>query len=156
MVRVLVQVDTHSSAAEQQDIHRCLVELGTGEVQIFEQDPGIGGAIESVFWTVIIVAPLSTYLTTLAQKAAEDSYPVLKQGAYVALKRAIESIRDLRTKNRGPNGHYLLRDSITDLPVILDADLPDTAYEALSRLDLSGMRGRYVKYNRDLSEWQIL
>jgi hypothetical protein len=98
---------------------------------------------EQFSWLVIAALPLSSFLTTLGAKLAEDSYKELRQ-------------LTLRVLGRAPSSNpstLVLEDQDNGTQVILEPDLPDDGYRALLATDLTGYTGGRVRYDRRRGRW---
>jgi hypothetical protein len=91
---------------------------------------------------VTLAAPIATFFTTLAAKAADDAYP--------AIKRWVKSVWNAR---RGRDGSIVLRDPDGSY-LILGTRIPDEAIEALAHLDWSRKLGQYLIWDEGRGEWQ--
>jgi hypothetical protein len=98
---------------------------------------------EELNWLVIAAIPLSSFLTTLGTKLAEDSYKELRQLAHRVFGRAPAS----------KPSTLVLEDQDTGTQVLLEADLDDTGYRALLKTDLAGLSGERVRYDRTQERW---
>ena len=98
---------------------------------------------EDFGWLVIAALPLSSFLTSLSAKLAEDSYKELRRLAG-------------RVFGRGGASKPLtlvLEDRDTGTQVVLEPDLPDDGYRALLSADLTCHAGAKVRYDRDHGRW---
>jgi hypothetical protein len=97
-------------------------------------------------WVVMVSVPLTAFLTAFAAEAGKD--------AYKGLKRLVRTIWDKRTKTSGPSGSFTIIDIKSGIWVLLDPDIPDDAYSALSELDLDSLQGSGVlKYDKNQEGW---
>lgn len=104
-------------------------------------------------WLVLATLPLHAFLSGLGSAAAQDVAKGLKHlvGRVVGAKRPSASSQQV----------LVLQDAATRLQVVLEADLPAEAYQALVALDLSAFHQGPVHYDRkggrwrsELDEWQ--
>jgi hypothetical protein len=98
---------------------------------------------EELSWLVIAALPLSSFLTTLGSKLAEDSYKELRQLAHRVLKRAPAPKRST----------LVLEDRDSGTQVVLDLDLPDVGYRTLLTADFAGHRGKIMRFDRIGRGW---
>ncbi|MGQ0717771.1 MAG: hypothetical protein ACT4NP_10750 [Pseudonocardiales bacterium] len=92
--------------------------------------------------------PLHAFLSGLGSTAAQDVARGLKRlaGRLVGTKRKTASSAQV----------LVLQDAVTRLQVVLEADLPAEAYQALVALDLSAFRQGPVHYDRQRGRWAIV
>jgi len=98
---------------------------------------------EELNWLVIAAIPLSSFLTTVGTKLAEDSYKELRQLAHRVFKRVPAS----------KPSTLVLEDQDTGTQVLLEADLDDKGYRALLETDLAELGGERVRYDRARERW---
>ncbi len=156
MVRVIVQLDTRASSDDERGVLAAFWSTGVKDIEVFRKNPPIGGMTSGHIWTLVILVPLATFLNQLAKNAADDAYPILKKGAHLGIKHLIATIREVRGLTQERWGYYALVDTVTGLSIYLPPDLPDKAYYSLSRLDLSSIRGRSLRYDFTSGQWQAL
>lgn len=97
-------------------------------------------------WIVMVSAPLTAFLTAFAAAAGKESYE--------GLKKLVRTIWAKRTKTSGPSGSFTIVDSKSGVWVLLDPDIPDDAYSALTKLDFDSLQGPGVlKYDKDEKRW---
>ncbi len=97
--------------------------------------------------------PLHAFLSGLGSATAQD----VAQG----LKRLVGRVVGAKHKSASSPQVLVLQDAVTRLQIVLEADLPAEAYQALVALDLSAFRQGPVHYDRqggrwrsELDEWQ--
>jgi hypothetical protein len=102
-------------------------------------------SLEQLQWLVLAALPLHAFLSELGSAAAQDAAQCLKRlvGRVVGTKRATASSEQV----------LVLQDAVTRLQVVLEADLPLEAYQALVALDLSVFRQGPVHYDRQRGKW---
>jgi hypothetical protein len=98
---------------------------------------------EELSWLVIAALPLSSFLTTLGAKLADDSYKELRRLTRRVLTRAPAAAPST----------LVLEDRDSGTQVVLEPDLPDDGYRALLATDLTGHTGGRVRYDRDGGRW---
>lgn len=144
-----ILVSAEFSAAEEQEIVEAFRALDVA-VRI-RMVPARRG-LEQLQWLVLAALPLHAFLSGLGSAAAQDVAQALKRLVGV-----------LSAKNRTESSAQVLvlQDVATQLRVVLEADLPAEAYQALVALDLSAFRQGPVHYDRhqrrwrsELDEWQ--
>ena len=122
------------------------------EIEAAFRDAGLSAAVRRVparrgpaelGWLVIATIPLSSFLTTLTAKLAEDSYKGLRQLTRRVLSRAAAPA----------TGTLVLEDRGTGTQVVLEADLPDDAYRALLASGLTGTADVTMRYDRSRQRW---
>lgn len=102
--------------------------------------------LEQLQWLVLATLPLHALLSGLGSAAAQD----LAQG----LKRLVGRVLGARDKTGIAPQVLVLQDAETRLQVVLEADLPAEAYQALIALDLSAFRQGPVHYDRQRGKWR--
>lgn len=97
-------------------------------------------------WLVLTTLPLHAFLSGLGSAAAQDVAKGLKRlaGRVIGAKRKTASSEQV----------LVLQDAVTRLQVVLEADLPVEAYQALVTLDLSAFRQGPVHYDRQRGRWR--
>jgi hypothetical protein len=98
---------------------------------------------EELNWLVIAAIPLSSFLTTMGTKLAEDSYKELRQLARRVFGKAPAS----------KPSPLVLEDQDTGTQVVLEPDLPEVGYRALLETDLAGYSGDTVRYDPAQERW---
>ena len=96
--------------------------------------------LDQLHWLVLAALPLRAFLGGLGSAAAQDVAHGLKRlvGRVVGAKHTTESSEQV----------LVLQDAATQLRVVLEADLPAEAYQALVALDLSAFGQGPVHYDR--------
>ncbi|MGH3828946.1 MAG: hypothetical protein ACRDRS_00620 [Pseudonocardiaceae bacterium] len=102
--------------------------------------------LDQLPWLVLATLPLHAFLERLGSVAAED----LTQG----LKRLVGRVAGTKRKTASSAEVLVLRDAVTRLEVVLEADLPARAYQELVALDLSAFEQGPVHYDRHRDEWR--
>jgi len=102
--------------------------------------------LEQLQWLVLATLPLHALLSGLGSAAAQD----LAQG----LKRLVGRVLGAQDKTGIAPQVLVLQDAETRLQVVLEADLPAEAYQALVALDLSAFRQGPVHYDRQRGKWR--
>ncbi|MGH3769901.1 MAG: hypothetical protein ACRDRW_00630 [Pseudonocardiaceae bacterium] len=102
--------------------------------------------LEQLQWLVLATLPLHALLSGLGSAAAADLAQGLKHlaGRVVGAKGPTASSAEV----------LVLQDSATRLQVVLEADLPTVAYQALVALDLSAFGQGPVHYDRQRGQWR--
>jgi hypothetical protein len=102
--------------------------------------------LEQLHWLVLATLPLHALLSGLGSAAAQDVAQCLKclVGRVVGAKHETASSEQV----------LVLQDSATRLQLVLEADLPAEAYQALVALDLSVFQHGPVHYDRQRGTWR--
>ena len=102
--------------------------------------------LEQLHWLVLAALPLHAFLSGLGSAAAQDVAQGLKRlvGRVVGAKRVMASSAQV----------LVLQDAATRLQVVLEADLPVEAHQALVALDLSAFQQGPVHYDRQCGRWR--
>jgi hypothetical protein len=102
----------------------------------------VGLGIDPTAWviSVTLAAPIATFFTTFASKAAEDAYAPVKQW-----------VHDLWAARRGA-GSVVLQDFLGST-LVLSSALPEAALDALRDLDWAEVSGQYLVWSEDKNEW---
>ena len=103
-------------------------------------------ALEQLHWLVLAALPLHAFLSGLGSAAAQDVAQGLTRlvGRMVGAKRPTASSPQV----------LVLQDAATRLQIVLEADLPTDAYQALVALDLSAFQHGPVHYDRQRGRWR--
>ncbi len=101
--------------------------------------------MQELYWLVLATLPLQGFLSSLGEVVAED---VSRR-----LKRLIGRVLEARTPRTSDAAPLVLQDAETGLQVVLEADLPPEAYQALPALDLSEFEHGPLRYDRQRREW---
>ncbi|MGH3916045.1 MAG: hypothetical protein ACRDTC_21945 [Pseudonocardiaceae bacterium] len=138
-----VLITAEVSAEEEQAIVGAFRALGVA-VRIRQVSTRRG--LEQLHWLVLAALPLHAFLSGLGSAAAEDVVHGIKRlvGRVLGGKRATASAGQV----------LVLQDAETRLQVVLEADLPVEAYQALVALDLSAFRQGPVHYDRQRGRWR--
>lgn len=102
--------------------------------------------LEQLHWLVLATLPLHAFLSGLGSAAAQD---VAK-----GLKRLVDRVICAKRKTASSEQVLVLQDAVTRLQIVLEADLPTEAYQALVTLDLSAFRQGPVHYDRQRGRWR--
>jgi hypothetical protein len=102
--------------------------------------------LEQLQWLVLAALPLHAFLSEVGSAAAQD----LAQG----LKHLVGRVVGAKHKSASSPQVLILQDAATQLQVVLEADLPVEAYQALVTLDLSTFREGPVHYDRQRERWR--
>ncbi|MGH3867667.1 MAG: hypothetical protein ACRDQ4_16325 [Pseudonocardiaceae bacterium] len=102
--------------------------------------------LEQLQWLVLATLPLHALLSGLGSAAAAD----VAQG----LKHLVDRVLGAARKTATTPQVLVLQDAATRLQVVLEADLPAQAYQALVALDLSAFRQGPVHYDRQRGTWR--
>ena len=97
-------------------------------------------------WLVLAALPLHAFLGSLGTTLAEE--------ASASLKRLVGHVRRAQGEAAPPPSVLVLQDAASRLQVVLEADLPTDAYEALLSLDLSKFRKGPLHYDRQHRRWR--
>ncbi|MGH3896778.1 MAG: hypothetical protein ACRDTA_00710 [Pseudonocardiaceae bacterium] len=102
--------------------------------------------LEQLHWLVLAALPLHAFLSGLGSAAAQD----VAQG----LKRLVSRVIGDKHKTASSEQVLVLQDATTRLQIVLEADLPAEAYQALVVLDLSAFQQGPVHYDRQRGRWR--
>jgi hypothetical protein len=131
------------SPAERQDIIDALASAGVAAHP--RMIPAHRGAGE-LQWLVLASLPLQAFLSGLGSAMAEN--------VSETLKRIVGRIRQTQHPAARSNQILVLQDTKTRLQVVLEADLPAEAYEALVSIDLSKYRKGPLHYDWQRHKWR--
>ncbi|MGH3977318.1 MAG: hypothetical protein ACRDS9_28990 [Pseudonocardiaceae bacterium] len=98
--------------------------------------------LDQLHWLVLATLPLHAFLSGLGSVAAKDVAD--------AFKRLVSA----KPKTPSSAQVLVLQDAATRLQVVLEADLPAEAYQALVALDLSEFQQGPVHYDRQWGRWR--
>ena len=101
---------------------------------------------EQLQWLVLAALPLHAFLSGLGSAAAQE----VAQGLKYLVGRVVGAHR----KTASSAQVLVLQDAATRLQVVLEADLPAEAYQALVALDLSAFRQGPVHSDRQRGRWR--
>jgi hypothetical protein len=140
-----VVLDGHVPVDQQQALVDALAALGVrAHAKVLPARRGLG----ELHWLVLVSLPLQAFLSSVGSKLAED--------AYQGFTRAIDRL--LGHGQEQPAGEQprplVLQDTSSGLQVVLEADLPDAAYQQLVGLDLSRFRLGPLHYDRQRRRWR--
>jgi hypothetical protein len=99
-------------------------------------------------WLILVSLPLQAFLSSLSGKLAEDAYHGLKH----AVSRLLS--RDQEQPAADQPRPLVLQDTASGLQVVLEADLPDDAYQQLVGLDLTRFQLGPLHYDRQRRRWR--
>ncbi len=137
-VNFAVAMDEEASAAEVESVEVLFRKAGfDGPVTADIGRRSLG----DLPFVIYVSAPVMAFLSGFAGAAGKDAYDSLKR-----------FVRDVRAARRGRDGSIVIedRESREDSTVlVLSADLPDEAFEALAGLDLEALKGAYLIWDRD-------
>jgi hypothetical protein len=159
MTEITVHLDTYASEQEAQAIHEALIPTGATSIEVKRDYERKAGADGSLPWTIIIIAPFSLlaygFFTQLGKNAADHIYPIIEKEVGLKLKELMKKMSDARNQRYDMEipGTIRLEDTISGATVVIDMGLPDSAYHALSQVNLSSFGPTYVWYNHDSQEW---
>jgi len=116
--------------------------------------PAVRGAA-TLTWIVLLALPMQGFALTLGTKAAEDAYARLR----AVLRRMADHHHELASEPPASSppvskqASLILQDTATSIQFVLEPGLPDDAYQQLTILDISRLRGP-LHYDRAQSRWQ--
>lgn len=138
-----ILVTAEVSAGEGEAIVEAFRVLGIGvRIQMVPTRRGL----EQLQWLVLAVLPLHAFLSGLGSAAADD----VVQG----LRHLIDRVVGAKRAPASSEQVLVLQDAATRLQVVLEADLPAEAYQALVALDLSAFQQGPVHYDRQRGRWR--
>jgi hypothetical protein len=133
------------SAELEQDLATEFRELGAPAVRVRRtldhRGPG------ELQWLVLASLPLQAFLSGLGGEAVKDGYRALKDLVGRLVRRGA-------TAPAAVPPPLVLQDERTGLRIVLEADLPQSAYEELAVLDLSGFTVGPLHYDRARGRWR--
>jgi hypothetical protein len=132
------------SQAQQQDIVDAFAAAGVDiHPRMIPAQRGIG----ELQWLVLAALPLQAFLSGIGSAMAES--------VSNSLKRMVGRICQNQNRHQGVRVSrvLVLQDAETRLQVVLEADLPIEAYDALVSLDLSKYRKGPLHYDQRCHEW---
>ncbi|HST70380.1 MAG TPA: hypothetical protein VLI94_12075 [Solirubrobacterales bacterium] len=137
-MKVEVSMDVEASAAEVEAVAEIFRREGfDGPISADVERRSLG----EIPFVIYVSISVTAFLTAFAAAAGKDAYDNLKR-----------FIRDIRSARDGHDGSIVVedREDHQDSTVlVLSADLPDEAFEALRALDLEAMKGAYLVWDRD-------
>jgi hypothetical protein len=134
--RIDVVVEPMSHEMELADIREAFARAGF-DVQP-EEWKGLGSGAAPWVISVSLGAPIATFFTTFASKAAEDAYEPVKQW-----------VKDLWALRPGS----VVLEDFEKTSLVLSKDLPEAALDALRDIDWFEVRGDYLVWNEKKNEW---
>ena len=99
-------------------------------------------------WLVLVSLPLQAFLTSVGSRLAEDAY----QGFQRAVGRLLGRAQGQPAAEQ-PRP-MVLQDTASGLQVVLEADLPDAAYQQLVAMDLAKFHLGPLHYDRQQRRWR--
>ena len=130
------------SDAQQQDIIDAFAAAGIDvHPRMIPAQRGAG----ELQWLVLAALPLQAFLGGIGSAMAES--------VSNSLKRMVGQICQNRHQGARSSQVLVLQDAETRLQVVLEADLPIEAYDALVSLDLSKYRKGPLHYDQRRHEW---
>ena len=114
----------------------------TGRARTVPTRRGVG----ELQWLVLATLPLHAFLSSLGSTLAQE--------ASEGVKRLVGQGLGTRREAASPPPVLVLQDAATRLQVVLEADLPTDAYEALLSLDLSLFQKGPLHYDRHGGQWR--
>jgi hypothetical protein len=156
MAATSIRLDTYASDQEAQEIHEAFASVGAQDIEVRRDYKRTAGADGDLPWTIIIIIPITGFLTQLGKNAADRAYPVIEQKIGHTLKQLIEKIHAIRNRRYGFEipGSISIEDTISGNTIIADPGLPDAAYYALSQIDLSSFGPNSVHYDLESKQWR--
>lgn len=113
----------------------------SGVLGTFRSDP--------LTWLILVVLPISGFLQTVGQSLAQDAYAAVKRVLGGALKQSSDKDDEQPSAPRP----LLLEDARSATRIVVEADLPDAAYQQLFALDLEASPGRTLYFDRTQNRW---
>jgi hypothetical protein len=140
-----VFLDGQIPADQERTLVDALAALGVhAQAKIMPARRGLG----ELSWLVLVSMPLQAFLTSVGSKLAEDAY----QGFQRVVGRLLG--RDQEARATGVDRPLVLQDTASGLQVVLEADLPDAAYQQLVGLDLAQFQLGPLHYDRQQRRWR--
>lgn len=125
---------------------------GCGASTEVETAPVHRGESVALTWIVLAVLPLQAFLAALGGKLADDGYAQVRALVKrLAARRGGPGDRPAGPRRPAP---LVLVDRDTGLQIVLEADLPATAYQQLTALDLSQFSHGPVHYDLARARWR--
>jgi hypothetical protein len=119
---------------------------GSGfSVTVRPEYPLTGGPPTELSWALYVAlgVPITAFFTTLGSAAGTD--------AYAALKAWITRVHNARRPTRG---HGEIRLVSSETSMVIPAEIPDHAIEALRRLDWSALKGGHLIWVQEEGTWR--
>jgi hypothetical protein len=140
-----VFLDGHIPAGQERGLVNAFAALGVHtDVKVVPAHRGLG----ELQWLVLVTVPLQAFLSSVGSKLAEDAYQSFKH----ALGRLLGREREQPAAE--PPRPLVLQDTASGLQVVLEADLPDAAYQQLVGLDLAQYQLGPLHYDRQQRRWR--
>jgi hypothetical protein len=140
-----VFVDGHIPPGQEHELIDAFAALGVrSHVKVVPVRRGLG----ELHWLVLVTVPLQALLSSMGSKLAEDVY----QGLQRAVGRLLG--RDQEQPAAEQPRPLVLQDTASGLRVVLEADLPDAAYQQLVGLDLANFQLGPLHYDRQQRRWR--
>ncbi|MGW3244790.1 hypothetical protein [Streptomyces sp. NPDC001070] len=107
---------------------------------------------EPLTWLALVVLPFGGFLGAVGQGLAQDAYKAVKRLVGTAAKRGRDDDALMPAAARARS--LLLEDAGSGARFVLEADLPDSAYEQLFRMDPASHSGRTLSFDRGDNRWR--
>jgi hypothetical protein len=101
--------------------------------------------VQDLQWLMLATLPLQAFLSEIGSAAAKN--------AALALKILVSRVIGTKRTTASSEQVLVLQDATTRLQLVLEADLPAEAYQALVALDLSTFQHGPVRYDRQRGRW---
>lgn len=125
-------MDATATARETAAVQRLIDELDLNiHVRSDHEDRG---AIETLFWTLTITIPATTFLTAFARRVGEHAADASAEAAASAASSLRRWIDRLFKARRGDKGSLVLTDIDRGLDILMPSDLSREAYLQLTQL----------------------
>lgn len=133
-----IAMDKQADAAEVAAVSDLFKEAGfTGSVRAEIEHRSAG----EIPFVIYVSVPVTAFLSAFAGAAGKD--------AYDSLKGFLRRIREARRNRSGSVVVRNLGGTNDSTVLVLSADLPDEAFEALGDLDLEANKGAYLVWDND-------
>ncbi|MFV8183671.1 MULTISPECIES: hypothetical protein [unclassified Streptomyces] len=137
---------THDVSAElERELTAGFRELGAPAVRVRRTLDHRGPA--ELQWLALVSLPLQAFLSGLGGEAVKDGYRALRDLVARLFRRGTTA------PDAAPRP-LVLQDERTGLRIVLEADLPQHAYEQLTALDLSGFTVGPLHYDLARGRWR--
>jgi hypothetical protein len=146
MTTIPVLLDRYASPAEVEDVRAVFQRAGARAMvrPVWEKPPQTGNG---PFWIVLILLGVSF------KAFADGFFGKLGENAADALREFVEELRRTRDQSTRADNGWIQFDDPDDTKVMLGADLPQEAYEALLQLDWSEHTGGMLMWDDTAHEW---
>jgi hypothetical protein len=131
----------------ERELTAILGELGAPAARVRRAVPHRGPA--ELQWLVLASLPLQAFLSGLGGEAVKDGYRALKDLVGRLTRRGEGSTAPPRAPRP-----LVLHDARTGLQIVLEGDLPQSAYEQLGALDLTRFTVGPLHYDRARGRWR--